>query len=956
MKRALALAALAALAVSCEPPEDRGDRDAGKGADAAVLDAAGETADGGEADALDLPDRQLVDAVTVDSAAADDAALPRDAVAFDTVVFHPDAFIGGDLGPDTGVYDGGSASDATADGGSNLLVELQVSEPAAHARTSVPVTSGVPFSQGLLAADAELTLYTEGQQLPLQTKVLATWPDGSVRWLLLDSQLTLAAEQTRTMQLKEEMPPAIADPLLVQVEPAVITVDTGPLRVEIPRNYGGLIHRAWVDQQLIIDAPSDPIDRGAWVQRGGTSFYSSLLQNTSSPAGGDSIALYRSYIQDNGQEGGFNLFDPWDLSVTVEEAGPLRAVVRVSGALLDSSGMGFCSFVVRIHAFRGKSTLRFDHTFVFTGDEQDTIASYGVRFPFLGSTTLINGVSASTGTLLQQSYDQYSINGVAHSGQALGYLGRDNGNLSMGVVLRDMAENYPKALVATAEALEVQLYPQDVAPLDLSRYSHTIDSANGETGDNRDRGAQGLAKSDTFLLQLGSAALVESSLVAAAEKLSAGPVLALATPDWVSNSGVMGIGDFAFAPSVDSPVHYRIDRVLHILADFMRYNQRRQFLWFGLLDYGDIRGWFHGGGSGFTWHELGRYGWSGNSGEPSNQLWVQFLRKPSQQLFLDAEALARHTQDVQMVHYGDASGSGAGDWSGRNREFVVGSLHRHGRQAFSGYAGLPEYSHISGVETYYYLTGDGRAREALYEAAQFICRYGVNNPDYTALVNGVDVLSRAAAVFYDHPTHAARFTARLEVLVDYLSGGSPNPVVQELQGSNLSSSFGFFVRGAPGLMYHHARTGDPRLRSLILDAADVLVAGDGDAWNVATDGEAGSVFYHLNTLTYAAALATDATPYANLAKSAAEWNCHAAQSSGTGAISMQSLEAIPQDWRDWRWTWHEGELTAGSPELLWIDRQLTFRNDFMQDYHSYRAFVHLAVAAALLGPGEGVPR
>lgn len=100
----------------------------------------------------------------------------------------------------------------------------------------------------------------------------------------------------------------------------------------------------------------------------------------------------------------------------------------------------------------------------------------------------------------------------------------------------------------------------------------------------------------------------------------------------------------------------------------------------------------------------------------------------------------------------------------------------------------------------------------------------------------------------------------------------------------------------------------------------------------------------------------DPAPYRALARGILEWNCHATDSGDGGAISLASLQAIPSDWRDWNWTWDEEPLDASAPRILWIDRQLTFRNDFMQDYHSYRAFVHLAAAAAMLAPGEAEPK
>ncbi len=770
--------------------------------------------------------------------------------------------------------------------------------------------------------------------------------------MLLDTQLSLGANGSRDLVFsKTQEEASISDPVTTTQNEDYITVSTGKITVEIPKKNGGLIHRLWSGSTLVIDAPetSEP-DRGPWISVGSESYYGQRLNDDSSILSTDPVSRYRSYVSSNG--GNYNLYDPWDLSVTIEESGPLHVVVRISGAHLNSAGMGFSSFVTRLHAYRDSSRLTVDHTLIFTGNGNADITGYGITMPFEGSQTTIEGVEIATGSVLQTSYDGYSVSGTDYQGQANGYVSRSGDSGTLTVVLKDMAENFPKAIVATDSSINVQLYPEALASLNVSRYSESIDTANGETGGAySNRAAQGFSKTDTVNFDFSG----ETDPINLSKQVEASPLMALAQPDWYSDAGVMGVGDFVFNTASDnSEALYRIDRKLKVVADFMRYNQREKFDWFGMMDYGDIRGLFNGGCNSdtddCTWSELGRYGWSGNSGEPSNQIWIQFLRTLDPDVFVDAVALAKHTQDVQMIHYGDATEyddeSIAG---GRNREFSVGSLHRHGRQAWSGYGQAPEYSHVAGVETLYYLTGDGRAKECLYEAASFINRYGPENESYTALVNGIDTLSRAAAVFYDTTDIYTEFNNRITRLLDYLS---PNGVTNELSGSTLGGAFGYFVRGAPGLIYHHERTQNAETAELIFSAADYITGGgSGDRWDVGDDAETGSVWYYLNSLTYAASIAghygksNDA--YKTLAETVMTLNTHTQADSGSYAISLASFNAVPDDWTEWVWQWAEGDVNPTEPELLYIARQMTFKNNYMQDYHSYRAFIHLATAAAL---------
>src|SRR5438105_3088903 len=66
-------------------------------------------------------------------------------------------------------------------------VSLTIEEPSGLKRIAHPVTSGLPLAEGELRDESHVRLLDDrGQQLPLQTQVLARWPDQSIKWLLLD--------------------------------------------------------------------------------------------------------------------------------------------------------------------------------------------------------------------------------------------------------------------------------------------------------------------------------------------------------------------------------------------------------------------------------------------------------------------------------------------------------------------------------------------------------------------------------------------------------------------------------------------------------------------------------------------------------------------------------------------------------------------------------------------------
>ena len=73
-------------------------------------------------------------------------------------------------------------------------IELMTREPALVDRKSFPLTMGLPFATGALPVNVPLSIEDEtGRPLPLQTRVMETHEDGSVRWVLLDFLADLAA-------------------------------------------------------------------------------------------------------------------------------------------------------------------------------------------------------------------------------------------------------------------------------------------------------------------------------------------------------------------------------------------------------------------------------------------------------------------------------------------------------------------------------------------------------------------------------------------------------------------------------------------------------------------------------------------------------------------------------------------------------------------------------------------
>jgi hypothetical protein len=111
-------------------------------------------------------------------------------------------------------------------------ISMEVKGPVG-ADTAGPVTHGVPFAPGqVLPSQLDRVKLRNGleQRVPMQTRPLAFWPDGSVKWLLLSFQGHPGPYSLVLSDCTEEMPKV---PLVRQVDQRSFVVDTGRLEMDL---------------------------------------------------------------------------------------------------------------------------------------------------------------------------------------------------------------------------------------------------------------------------------------------------------------------------------------------------------------------------------------------------------------------------------------------------------------------------------------------------------------------------------------------------------------------------------------------------------------------------------------------------------------------------------------------------------------------------------------------------
>ncbi|NLF94350.1 MAG: hypothetical protein GX564_10735, partial [Oligosphaeraceae bacterium] len=179
-----------------------------------------------------------------------------------------------------------------------------------------PVTFGLPLEQGRARDAGALFLQDAlGAALPLQVKVNARWPDGSLKWILLDSVISAGGEYSLHHQPERGQVSSSAAIAQVRAD-GLLLLATGGIRLEVPAS--GALWRYWqgddegqADLRLLLQTePPGPTQEENWLV----------------PAGADKATREYGSAGDGERQ------------VLLEENGPVRATVKISGWFTAADG------------------------------------------------------------------------------------------------------------------------------------------------------------------------------------------------------------------------------------------------------------------------------------------------------------------------------------------------------------------------------------------------------------------------------------------------------------------------------------------------------------------------------------------------------------------------------------------------------------------------------------------
>lgn len=212
-------------------------------------------------------------------------------------------------------------------------------------------TVGVPWPKGAYQRDQTFALTDgEGKDVPVQSWPIGYWPDGSLKWTAHavssgSGKLTLAAGT----------PTAPDKKVTVDKRGGTIDISTGVITAKIGKSGSTLVKS---------------------VKRGSTEIAKD----------GRLVLIRQPEIEDEDQGAEkYERFESVIGEVTVEQEGPVRAVVRIDGKH-RKGGRSWLPFSVRLYFYAGADSFRMVHTITFDGKQEpgktsgDFIRGLGVRF------------------------------------------------------------------------------------------------------------------------------------------------------------------------------------------------------------------------------------------------------------------------------------------------------------------------------------------------------------------------------------------------------------------------------------------------------------------------------------------------------------------------------------------------------------------------------------------------
>lgn len=541
-------------------------------------------------------------------------------------------------------------------------------EPVPDRRRAWPVDRGIPLPEGAVHDLSALRLLdAAGDAVPVQTRELARWRDGSVMFVHLTWLCDVTNDAPATFELRLDgngEPPAPVSPVTVQQSEQSVILDNGLARVEVRR----------ADEQPTLH-----------VTVGGAAVFDGPLELWTCDAEG---------VRFNGAL----------RELRVAAPGPLSAAVELSGQHMNTAGDAFLDYTLQLRLDAGRPDLHLSHAFLNLGDEADgvEVGEIGLRLPSAGDPTGQVVCQCASGQLsfprlyelpedveirignararivdldsLREDTTGYASYLMTNRDMVYPYVGLRGAGWSAVAFLHEAQQNQPKLLRAGAGGVEFHMWPSGAEQPTLR---------------------QGMARthSATIAFLPADAPAVDMQTIYHQWE---SPATVTVPFQWFQRCRVFGMQ--------------------HVMEWLPRRYRRMEANLAATIERGWVHGMFgygddpdEGYKGSYSTIGLGDLVWINNEHDFVAQAATQFWRSNRAPAWLSARISAQHQIDVDFVRRSDDP------WK-------VGGIPAHcaGHTTASVY---PSHTWTEGLLQYYVTSGDDRALEVARSLGRNLCKY-----------------------------------------------------------------------------------------------------------------------------------------------------------------------------------------------------------------------------------------
>jgi len=640
----------------------------------------------------------------------------------------------------------------------NHAVELQWLEESTV--SSLGVTWGVPWEKGALKKNEDLILENEnGELIPVQSWPLAYWPDGSIKWT---GHAISLKDNVERLYLKKGTRLKKEEGLQLKESENDIEVDTGVMICRISKSGPYIIRsvsmngRVYCKNGVLVCIREERTGKPGSMQFREEKFESVVTETVIEQRGpircvikvsgmhrlitGNrewlpftlrlyfykeqcSIRMVYSFVYDGDKEKDFIKGLGITLSVPLKGEYYNRHV-RLSGdtGFFSESVQLLSTWRPRIPAEIYRKQIQGE---IISPDECREFANKLESITTWDSFKLVQSTSETYRIEKRTQEGCCWIHaGSGRRSGGLSYIGGECGGLAAGI--RNFWQKYPSSIEIhgmkeDSASLTLWFWSYDAQPMDLRHYdTKTHVDSYYEGFDELRSTPYGIANTSEIILQPYEKT-PEPAELSELNTVLTSPGLLVCNPEYYHRVKAFGIWSLVDrSTEAKDFIENQLDKALSFYQDEIEQRQ-----WYGFWNYGDVMHTYdpvrH------TWkYDMGGYAWQNTELVPTYWLWYSFLRTGRSDIFRMAEAMSRHTMDVDVYHIGEYKGLGS-----RHNVIHWGCGCKEARISMAGHHRF-----------YYYLTCDERTGDVLDE---------VRDADFAYL--SLDPM-RAYYPREDYPTHA----------------------------------------------------------------------------------------------------------------------------------------------------------------------------------------------------------